>query len=98
MSCQANCGSGFADDVKLYSCVDIGADSLSLQNHLSLLYMWSLGWQFDIFPTECVNLSLIVQLKIHVIQSLNNGSSVTELGVVVGQYLNFEPHDDHFAS
>ena len=35
----------FADDIKLYSSIDISADRFSLQNHLHLIYKWLLDWQ-----------------------------------------------------
>ena len=71
---------------------------MSLQNYLNIIYKWSLDWRLGASPTKCVNLSINSSTcnPCYSIGNtlLNNVSSVTDLGVIVNQHLNFESHVD----
>ena len=88
----------FADDLKIYSAVDIVAGCDSLQNALDKLTVWCNKWQM------CINISKTLVLHIGKKNpkheySINNVvirtvESARDLGVIVDSLLSFDGHID----
>ena len=77
-------------------------DYLTLQNHLNLIYKWSLDWQLDLSSTKCWNLSLNSSTcnPSYSIGNtlLNNVSSYNKLAVIIDHHLNFDCHVDQMCA
>ena len=77
----------------MYISTDISADRLSLQNYFNLIYKWSLDWQLGqnapMFNRSTCNPEYSIDNTL-----LNNVSTLTDIEVIVDEYLNFESHVD----
>jgi predicted nucleic acid-binding Zn ribbon protein len=89
----------FADDVKLYSIIDIGSSTASLQQSIDYLVSWASNWQLNINISKCNVLSLrnrshsSVSVPYYVNQvCLNNSNLVSDLGILVDTELTYNQH------
>jgi ribonuclease P/MRP protein subunit RPP40 len=88
----------FADDVKLYSVIDISNCTVSLQESLDCLASWASSWQLSINISKCNVLSL--RNRLHPSDStysingirLANLSQVSDLGVLIDSKLVYNQH------
>jgi hypothetical protein len=88
----------FADDVKLYSIINIANCNIGLQRSLDRLALWASSWQLSINISKCNVLSLHNRLhssstayNINGTQ-LANLSQVSDLGVLIDAKLVYNQH------
>ena len=99
-------GKLYADDLKMYSSVDINYGySLSLQNSLNNLMDWSVKWQLPINANKCFILSLHRSKSVTRDHDYHIGdivllrrSYVEDLGIEYDSTLNFDRHIDNIVS
>jgi hypothetical protein len=88
----------YADDLKLYSVVDCGRDADFLQASVDCLHDWCNTWQLKINTSKCGVLHLGANNlnRTYYVngQSLQNLSSVNDLGIQIDQGLTFKHHID----
>ena len=90
----------FADDVKLYSSVDVDVSNCDdLQQSIELFSSWAKSWQMSINISKCSVLSIHHNSKAFIPHpyyingtQLSNTSSVTDLGILVDSRLTFNLH------
>jgi hypothetical protein len=88
----------FADDVKLYSIINIANCNIGLQQSLGRLASWASSWQFSINISKCNVLSLHNRLHSSSIAYNINGthlanlSQVSDLGVLIDAKLVYNQH------
>jgi len=88
----------FADDLKLYTEVNIASDAVCLQEHLSSLADWSEIWQLNISTSKCSVLHVSTCAKTATaVYNVNDctitvSNAVRDLGVFVDMKLNFRTH------
>ena len=86
----------FADDLKLYTNVDMTLTPNTLQTHLNLIQSWSIQWQLYISPNKCFtfttgpanpsnNFTLSSSTVLHCI-------SIKDLGITLEPSLKFKSH------
>jgi hypothetical protein len=90
----------FADDLKVYLCVQSLVDEFLLQNALNKLQKWADQWQLTISIHKCSVLHIIPSrsestkkpfyfLGLH---PLSAQKTVRDLGVLIDEHLSFRPH------
>jgi hypothetical protein len=88
----------FADDVKLYSVIDVLNCNANLQESLDCLVSWANDWQLSINISKCNVLSL--RTKLHQSDSsysingirLANLTQVSDLGILIDSKLAYNKH------
>lgn len=87
----------FADDVKLYCCIDVDTDSIMMQCNIDAIIQWSALWQLIISENKC--LSLLAGNKIVCLppyKLYNNtvaiSSCTRDLGVIINSRLQYVEH------
>jgi ribonuclease P/MRP protein subunit RPP40 len=94
----------FADDAKLYSCVDLQAHPNSLQLSLDCLCAWADQWQLTINISKCSVLHIAPKTNQASCNYFINGiqiptdSSCVDLGVTVSEDLSFNNHVSNIVS
>jgi len=100
----------FADDLKLYSIVEIdnlSSSSVTLQQSLENVYRWANEWQFSINVSKTNVLSLsnkqstgTSSCRPYSIDNINLSYSnpVSDLGIIVDSCLTFKDHINHIVS
>ena len=90
----------YADDLKLYTILNMDDDSKVMQAKLDILYKWSCDWQLQISYKKCHvmvvnkvrrqhNFSFNLKIGTSAIATVNE---VRDLGVIVDENLNFTSH------
>jgi len=87
----------FADDLKLYSCVNISCNSQSLQQSIDNLVAWAASWQMGINITKCAVLTVGLKRDNSSSYAINNmpllsTNSIIDLGVEVDSNLSYHSH------
>ena len=89
----------FADDTKLFSCINSIDDAISLQNDIKNLEQWSRKWLLEFNPDKCHVLSLgkfenIIYAHRYEIygEELEHVFEEKDLGVIIDSNLTFEDH------
>jgi hypothetical protein len=92
----------YADDVKLYTTMQIDEDYTNLQQKLDALNAWSNIWQLTISHNKCAAMqirSLIEQVKLHLGSSaINATTEFKDLGVLVDSNPKFTLHINDIVS
>jgi hypothetical protein len=98
----------FADDLKLYSVVNVknsSSSSVSLQKSLDNIYLWASEWQFSINVSKTNILTLSNKLcssfsRSYSINHINlpNSELSSDLGIIVDSCLSFKEHINHIVS
>lgn len=95
LSCSKLC---FADDLKIYSCINTVGDCIFLQSQLNLVYKWCFNNKLNLNISKCKSVSFSRKLcPINFIYEINNEilvscNSVKDLGIVFDKELSFRLH------
>ena len=90
----------FADDVKCFKEIKSQTDSVILQNHLDMLYNWSINWKMSFNVRKCKVLSVTRAGNTQPSYTLNGShlehvGTFKDLGVIVDTKLSWRPHIDY---
>jgi hypothetical protein len=95
----------YADDIKLYSCIETITDEFRLQHNLNMLVDWAEEWQLSISISKCSILHLGAQKMRKSTPAtyfinrnqLSDLASVNDLGVTIDEHLSFSKHINNIA-
>jgi len=95
----------FADDIKLYTCIETTVDTDRLQGNLDNVFNWATLWQMEISIAKCAILPvggklLCIHNRQYVINNvvLPTVFNCRDLGVTVDRDLTFSDHVDNIVS
>jgi ribonucleases P/MRP protein subunit RPP40 len=95
----------YADDIKLYSCIETSADINRLQLDLNNIFAWSELWQMEVSISKCFILPIGGKLLcLHDRHYAFNNSelptvfNIRDLGVIMDRDLSFTDHVDNIVS
>ena len=94
----------YADDIKLYSCIETVTYEFRLQHNLNMLVDWAEEWQLSISISKCSILHLSARKKKSTPATyfinrsqLNDLTYVNDLGVTIDEHLSFSKHINNIA-
>ena len=94
----------YADDVLIYRVINNEADTICLQNDLSILENWANTWQMRFNPSKCIHLAITRKktyikhcYQIHS-QQIQQNKSAKYLGVVIDEHLTWKEHVNEICS